>query len=430
MMKKFACLALAMVLAMAAMSGLATADGEKIKLQFMGWEASVYETETNLESIAAFEEANPEYEVEFITGKFEDHHTRLMTMMAGNAAPDVFYMEPQYSRAFSDLGMLLDLTEIFERDFEGVDLIDWSYQKMSQDGKYYGIDSCIVGYLLMVNPAMFEAAGLEVPSVDEPMTWDELIEVAQKLTVVDEDGIPVQYGVYGFEDTVVWETYLTYNDVTYRDENGQFTISDPDKAIEIMNNLKGLRTEYGVAPEAAFIQNSGMSANQLLQTGKVAMVFEGSFSMQELSKMGFEYIAVAPPVMDEDHPVGICNSSYNCAVWSQTKYPEAAMSLAAFMCSEESQLKFVRDGLWMSNRAYLYEPENYDIWLTDVYPEGFEKLAPLFKDGLFKPSGSFVNANEVIDVMTEELEKFWYQDQPAQDTLDNMTRRANDIINR
>jgi multiple sugar transport system substrate-binding protein len=335
-MKKKVCLILAALLILAIIPATASAT-EKIKLQFMGREASVYETEANKASIAAFEAANPEYEVEFITGKFADHHTRLMTMMAGNAAPDVFYMEPQFSRAFSDQGLLLDLTDIFKTEFAGVDLIDWSYQKMAIGDKYYGIDSCVVGYLLMINPALFKAAGLEVPSTKEALTWDELIDLAKKQTITDGT-TTTQYGVYGFEDWGVLETYLYYNGVSLFNDKGEFEISDPAKAAEIMGKLKGLRTEYGIAPEAAFIENSGMSANQLLKTGKVAMVFEGSYSMQELSKMGFEYIAVKPPVFDKENPVGILGSSYNCAVWSGTKYPEAAKKLASYLCSEDSQL--------------------------------------------------------------------------------------------
>lgn len=429
-MKKTISFLLALIMSLSMLTGIAFAE-EKIKLQFMGWEASVYETEANLAAIKRFEDAYPQYEVEFITGKFEDHHTRLMTMMAGNAAPDVFYMEPQYMNAFVELGLLADISEVFENEFKDVELIDWSYQKMeSKDGAMYGIDSCIVGMVLFINPALFKEAGLEVPTTKEALTWEELVELAQKLTIRDENGIVSQYGVYGFENLDVMQTYWYYNDVMIVNDEGNIEFSDPQKAIEIMDKLKGLRTEYAVAPEAAFIENSGMSPNQLLQTGKVAMVMNGSFSIQELSTMGFEYIAVKPPVIDEEHPVGIMNSSYNCAVWSGTKYPEIAKALAACLTAEEGQMVFVRDGLWMTNRKYLYEEENYPLWLTDAYPEGWADLAPLFRDGVFKTTGLLPGANEVIDIMTEEMENYWYQDQAADATLENITRRTNVVIER
>lgn len=415
-MKKTLSLILCLTMLLSLM-GIASAD-EKIKLQFMGWEASVYETEANKAAIAAFEADNPEYEVEFITGKYDDHHTRLMTMMAGNAAPDVFYMEPCFSRQFSDQGLLLDITETFKKEFEGIELIDWSYEKMDLEGTgvYYGIDSCIVGNIMFINPALFREAGLEVPSTKTAMTWDEMLDYAQKLTIREGDVVK-QYGVYGLEDrNTVWGYWL-YNGVTWVNENDEVKISDPVKAAEILNKIKALRTEYGVAPAGTELQNSGMSANQMLQTGKLAMVMAGSYSMQELSKMGFEYIAVKPPVFDHDHPVGIVNSSYNCAVWSGSKYPEAAVKLASYLTREDTQLIFVRDGLWMSNRAYLYEPENFDKWMTDAHPEGFEDLVPIFQNGTFVPTYRLLNANLIDDIFTEEFENFFYNDQSAEDTI-------------
>lgn len=429
-MKKILAMVLTIVMLLSLASVSAYAD-EKIKLQFMGWEASAYETEANKAAIAAFEAANPEYEVEFITGKYDDHHTRLMTMMAGNAAPDVFYMEPNFSRAFSDQGLLLNIADIYEKDFKDVKLIDWSYQKTSSDdGKCYGIDSCIVGSILYVNPELFRAAGLEIPSTSEAMTWDEFVSVAQKLTLKDGD-VVTQYGVYGFDDWAVAEAYLYYNVIFSSMKLVCLKSANPERAAEILETLKSLRTVYGVAPEAAFIENSGMNANQLLKTGKVAMVMQGSFSTQELSKMGFEFIAVKPPVLDEKHPVGILHSSYNCAIWSGTKHPEAAKTLASFLCSEDAQLVFVRDGLWMTNRDYLYEPENWDKWLShDVYPEGFEDLIPMFRKGNFRPSFGVKNANEVTDVLVEEYQNYLFNGQSVENTFANMTTRANKIMSR
>lgn len=431
MKKSFAVLLILALVLMMWPAAVGAESAEKVKLQFMGWEASVYETEANKDALRAFEEANPGFEVEYIAGPFADHHTRLMTMMAGNAAPDTFYMDPSFYRNFIDLGMLLDVTSIFETNFNPDELIDWSHQKMTVDGVYYGIDSCVVGNIVMVNRAIFEEAGIELPSSrwDEPMTWDEMIDIAKRLTIKDGDST-IQYGVYGFENLEGFEIYEYYNGVNLYNDEGLFAVSDIDAAIRVMEELKGLRTVHGVSPEASFMENSGMSANQMLQTGKVAMVFEGSYNMQELSKMGFEYYCVAPPVMEESKPVGVFASSYNVAAWSGTQYPEATMELMQYLCSEDFQLVFVRDALWMSNRTRLYDPANYGEWMTELHPEGFENLAELFKNANVRTTDLTPNASEVRSMLQEEIEKFFYQDQDAVITLENMTRRANEILSR
>lgn len=88
------------------------------------------------------------------------------------------------------------------------------------------------------------------------------------------------------------------------------------------------------------------------------------------------------------------------------------------------QLIFVRDGLWMSNRAYLYEPENFDKWMTDAYPEGFEDLVPIFQHGTFIPTYRLLNANLIDDMFTEEFENFFYNDQSAEDTIAIIEQRC------
>ena len=43
-----------------------------------------------------------------------EHHTKLLTMMAGGAAPDVFFMELNLHRDFQKRGVLYDITSLFD----------------------------------------------------------------------------------------------------------------------------------------------------------------------------------------------------------------------------------------------------------------------------------------------------------------------------
>mgnify|MGYP004589049029 FL=1 len=84
----------------------------------------------------------------------------------------------------------------------------------------------------------------------------------------------------------------------------------------------------------------------------------------------------------------------------------------------------------MPNREYYYEPENYDIWLSDAYPEGFEALAPLYKDAVFSIIERNPHANEISNMFLEEIQNYFYLDQPVAETLENIERRANTILER
>jgi multiple sugar transport system substrate-binding protein len=61
------------------------------------------------------------------------------------------------------------------------------------EGELYGIPNEVSIYACYANNAMFEAAGLD-PDADFPETWEEMIEIAQALTIRDADGKMVQQG--------------------------------------------------------------------------------------------------------------------------------------------------------------------------------------------------------------------------------------------
>ncbi len=404
--------------------------GENIKLQFMGWEASVYETEANKACLQAYMDATPGVTVDYIAGPYSEHHTKLLTMMAGNAAPDVFYMDPPYYGKFIKNNMLLDVSDIFQAYYKEDDFVEWSHEKMKFDGKYYGIDSCIVGNILFYNKQLFADVGMEPPSADpnSSWSWDEFITNIQKLTVKDGDNVS-QYGTFGFENFNSIEIYWVTEGISFFNaDKTKFEVSDKAKAIEIMEKLRSIRSEYGASPEAAFLENIGMSPNQLLQTGKVALVNAGSYSMQELGKMGFEFGCAPLPKMT--NTVTAVSCSYNIAGWTGTKYPDESKKLISYLASTDFQLPFVKDGLWMTNRRELYKPENLDKWFNpEVHPADFPKMTSIFEFAHVKPTTIANNGAEVMTICDEEAQKFFFQNQSAEDTLANLETRVTEALN-
>lgn len=402
-----------------------------VTLQFMGWEASVYETEANKACLQSFMDQNPGIKVEYISGPSEEHHTKLLTMMAGGAAPDTFYMDVPFYRQFIEQGQLLDLTDIYQQYYKEEDFLPWSATKSKVGDKFYGIDSCIVGNILFYNRDLFEKANVEMPpsNPDEAWTWEEFLDAAQKLTIKNGDTVE-QYGAFGFEvDFIPLQQYLVNMGVTiFNEDYTSCKISDPDKMVDVMQKFKDLRVKYGVAPEANVSSKSGMSANQMLQTGKIAMVNQGSYSMQELANMDFDFGVAPLPTMD-GKTMNAVLSSYNVAGWTGTKHKEETLKLISHLASTDFQLPFVQSGLWMSNRVEMYEPENQDQWFNpDVHPAEFVNMTSIFKNAIVAPT-HMAGAN-VRDITDEEIKNFYYNDQDAQTTILNIEKRATEALSK
>lgn len=407
-------------------SVLTTVASAKVKLQFMGWEASPLETQSVMQGLELFMKENPDIEVEYIAGRWAEHHTKLLTMMAGGAAPDVFFMgaEPYY-RDFQKRGVLYDITSFFDSEFDLDEFIPLDQEKMLIDGHVYGISSCIVSPVLYYNVTMFDDAGLPYPpnNPDEAWTWDEFVSIAKKLTI-EKGSRTVQFGAYGFESywyPMIWSN----NGAIFTDDYSRCVLADDANAKEALQKMLDLRTVHGVSPDSSYMENIGMSAAQMLQTGRVAMLVDGSWALQELSQMDFP-VGVAPlPKLKVPATSG---TAHLHSIWKGTKHPEAAWRLVKFLSSKEYQIDLVHSGLWMPNRTEMYSDSGVKEWLNPtVHPAGFEEVIPFFtKYARVHPA--IMVPKEAWDILTEELDYFWHDNQDLDVVLSRLATRVNDLL--
>ena len=98
-------------------------------------------------------------------------------------------------------------------DKSGIDLKDmWAsalgrYQydgKVLAKGDQYALPKDIGPSVLYYNKDLFKKAGVEFPSSEKPMTFEELLALSQKLTKKDTAGKITQYGI----GPLWWEGFL------------------------------------------------------------------------------------------------------------------------------------------------------------------------------------------------------------------------------
>jgi hypothetical protein len=78
----------------------------------------------------------------------------------------------------------------------------------------------------------------------------------------------------------------------------------------------------------------------------------------------------------------------------------------------------------MGNRIAFYEPGNIDNWFNpEVHPEELKGMISVFKNARILPT--FLLGANARDVSTEEIQNFYFNNQDAQITIDNMIRRIN-----
>ena len=105
---------IAALLLMTAVSSPAFAQQTVVK--YMTFSAAPDYIEELDATIAAFEAAHPDIDVQYETAAFGDYFTKLQTVIAAGQAPDAFELNYENFVAFADKGVLADLGPLISAD--------------------------------------------------------------------------------------------------------------------------------------------------------------------------------------------------------------------------------------------------------------------------------------------------------------------------
>lgn len=140
------------------------------------------------ELIAQFEADYPNYRVNRVTNPSDQVAQLILTAFAANRGPDVFNMEifNEYPYIINDrvapvnpaAAGYLDVDAIYDAYLPG------TLDPVSYEGELYGLPLEVTNWAIFLNMNVFRDAGLD-PLTDYPKTWEEMIDVADKLTVRD-----------------------------------------------------------------------------------------------------------------------------------------------------------------------------------------------------------------------------------------------------
>lgn len=268
------------------------------------WYAGNFQDQMDLvnnELVPAFEAANPDVDVtvEFIP--WGDLTAKLNTAFATGTVPDVFMHGQAATAGLVAADRLAPLDEYFA----GFDVEDFgpTFEQGAVDGKHYLAPVYGSGNLLVYRTDLWEDVGLDPGS--PPTTWEELLDVARKLTVRDASGQIKRTGLLiGSSGTAIQQPFSSLfwqaGGSWFSADGTEVTFDGPAavKAIEFMQAL--FDPTSGVTRLG---ENPGASPVNPLVTGQAAMMF-GSMEMvsglRTTNPDVFELLAVAPPTRDVD----------------------------------------------------------------------------------------------------------------------------------
>ncbi|MGC4940441.1 ABC transporter substrate-binding protein [Kribbella sp. DT2] len=265
----------------------------------------------------------------------QEYDTKMRTLLAGGAPPDVMRINDDFVRGFSEQGALLDLRPYIEKD--GLDTAQFAkevYEFPKQtDGSH---TAWVVGYeprLIFYNVDLFKQAGVPLPPTTwsaEGWHWDDFVDRAKKLTVPGQ-----RYGGLIYLDTGYEQTFtVNHGSETgiFSTDGSKFTLSG-DQEIEALQWATDLTCKDKVQPPWSALQQDN-AETQMFAQGKLAMLYATFGTVPYLRSTIKDFTwDVAPPPADLEQKTE--SSVIVFCIPKTAKNPDQAWALLKYLASEE-----------------------------------------------------------------------------------------------
>jgi multiple sugar transport system substrate-binding protein len=154
--------------------------------------------------IAEFQQQNPNVSVVRETSPSGKIQEKVLTAFAAQKGPDIFNMgaEDEYQYITGARVAPVDLQAIGYSSYKALqaDYLPVTFNGALYEGKIYGLPLEITNWCIYINSKYYRQVGLN-PATDYPKTWEQMVTVAEKLTirsgeVIQRRGFDFRYPYY------------------------------------------------------------------------------------------------------------------------------------------------------------------------------------------------------------------------------------------
>ncbi len=323
---------------------------EEIELQIAWW-GNDERSAIMAEAIDLFEAEYPNITVvEQPVGAPDDLFNRLATDFASGTAPDVFALGGAKPQEYGAAGALLDLSTVSEQ-LPTDAYPDFTLTSATVDDTLYGLPTGGNAIGVLINPTIFEAAGVELP--DASWTWEDFTETANEISANAGDGI------VGLDLRVqdVLGTYAAqYTETGIYDWDGELSV-DAD-VIQQWYEMEQELVEAGGLPDpSVIVEHWNVTPDlSLFGTGKAGMTFAYSNQIGAYQGgTGAEVQLLTPPSSTDVSGVAVLPSQF-WAIASESKHPEAAALLVDWLLNQPEPAELI-----LANRGLPFNPDTLAV---------------------------------------------------------------------
>ena len=404
-------------------------DGEPVTITYSYW-GTPDEAASVQEVADKFHAENPRIKVNVMAIPNEEYVTKLNTMATAGELPDCGIMSEAGVLDFADKGLLFDISDMYAgAESQPLDCITFK-----SEGKPVAFSAANEILLMYYNKDMFDAAGVDYPSATEPMSWDEFVATAKKLTLdangnnaetdeFDSENI-VQYGCVVDNWTWQLEVWAKSNGSGWFSKDGKACTINDVAVAESIQKVADLYLVDHVMPYNAGLEDNGIQRS--IAAGTVAMATGGAWNVGTClntarDEEGLNYGVAPLPYMK--NKVTICTGGPQ-VVFSQSAHPAEAMEFIKwYMREENSWDSLIATGIWMPILEKYYTDEALtNKWIDNPnFPAHDEYKAAVVDYAMGNAESTcwyyIPHTNEFITYLRSVLGPVWTGEATAKDAI-------------
>lgn len=302
-----------------------------------------------------FEESHPNIRVALSLYPSSGFSTRVVTAIAADEGPDVFYHF--FAPDVANQGFLEDLTPYLEESGVATNWFPSGVNRGMYNGRTYAVPRDAVSGFIAYNQDIFDAAG--VPYPEEGWTIADYRDLANQLTNRDEDIYGVG-AIVGGEGCMLWSPF-SFNlgaELVSPDGRDVLGYMDSPETAAAMTWCLELVTEDQVTAPAELQDQFG---ELVFLSGNVAMQSISDWELAAISEQAdFNWAVVAPPRFNEETEVIPWTDSYMYYMWNGSDDKDAAWELIEWLSGPEAQMIAAEAGVWTPNSPAVWEALGWD----------------------------------------------------------------------
>jgi multiple sugar transport system substrate-binding protein len=346
--------------------------------------------------------------VEVETIPYDDYFTKLQTAVAGGTAADTFELNYENFVTYAENGSLAALDGIDEGAYAPSLL-----EAFSRDGTQYGVPTSFSNVVLFYNKALFDDAGVEVPTND--WTWADAQAAAEALT-------DTEAGVWGdYQPISFHEFYKALAQAGGEFLNGdgtEATFASPE-GVEAANWLVG-KSGVTMPTEADGAGTPDFDSN-LFAEGKLAMWHTGIWMFGAMADVPFEWDIVVEPGSAQKASAMFANGA---VVSADSDHLEAAQNWIDFLASSDATTDVRLETSW--ELPPIADEAKLASYLDVATPANRQAVFDSLDAVVLPPV--IERQQEMQDIVSEELSNAAAGRKSAEDALADAQAAVNDLL--